>query len=706
MALFKISKGLSSKIPALNNQNTQDGWCWFTTDDGLFHIDFESNGVLQRKTLNANDAKTLTGASLKQELNNKADEIPSSAIVSTQIGRLETLIGQNSEEIDTKMDKENPKGTGTFNFNTSYATGTNAVAFGGHAEGSNSFAFGSQSRATGSYSFACGYNTKATGNYSYCGGRNNEASGVDSHAEGLSTLASGQGAHSEGLNTTASQHGAHAEGNHTTASGTYSHAEGNTTTASGQNSHSSGFGTTARTKSQFVIGEFNLLDSNTSSHLRGDYVFIIGKGTADDARSNAMTVDWSGNIHGANRLSHGEGHTVSADGAYAGGSGNTARGVASHAEGVGTTASAIASHSEGDNTNASGVASHAEGSQTFAIGGYSHTEGSGSRAEALYSHAEGKNTTVSSTGNSAHAEGDSTTASGNSSHAEGYSTTASGSASHSEGQSTTASGNYSHAEGGATTASGMYAHAEGISTIASGYYSHAEGRKSEAQALYSHAEGDNTIASGNGAHSGGCETTASADYAFAHGSYLIAEKANQVVFGQFNENNTTDIFQIGYGSSDTARKNVFAIDTEGDVQISKSLNIGGLSDDTGEAHTLFVSGPAYLLSGADTHESYTPTKDTHLVPKKYVQDNLPTLSHKYIVAEESQGAFDFSTQGITSLENYCLVYYDGLLLIEGIHYTISTNKTSVILLDWMANAGHVIQVVSSAPINPDNSLFN
>jgi hypothetical protein len=164
----------------------------------------------------------------------------------------------------------------------------------------------------------------------------------------------------------------------------------------------------------------------------------------------------------------------------------------------------------------------------------------------------------------------------------------------------------------------MYAHAEGISTIASGYYSHAEGRKSEAQALYSHAEGDSTIASGNGAHSGGCETTASADYAFAHGSYLIAEKANQVVFGQFNKNNTTDIFQIGYGSSDTARKNVFAIDTEGDAQISKSLNIGGLSDDTGEAHTLFVSGPAYLLSGADTHESYTPTKDTHLVPKKYV----------------------------------------------------------------------------------------
>ena len=630
MALFKISKGLSSNLSKQKIEH--DGWCWFTTDDQMFHIDYLNNGVLKRAPLNANDAKTLTGASLKQELNNKADEIPSSAVVSTQIGRLETLIGQNSEEIDTKMDKENPAGSGTFNFNTSYATGTNAVAFGGRAEGSNSFAFGDQSQATGDYSFAYGFNAKATGDYSYCEGRGNEASGEDSHAEGFGTLASAQGAHSEGRSTTASENGSHAEGSNTIASGVDSHAEGNATTASGWNSHTSGFGTTARTKSQFVIGEFNLLDSKVSAHLRGDYVFIIGKGTADNARSNAMTVDWSGNVNIANQLIHGKNHTITAaaEGIYAGGSGNTVSGSFAHAEGQGTTAS---------------------------------------------------NTTA---------------------HTEGTSTTASGAASHSEGQSTTASGNYSHAEGGATTASGMYAHAEGVYTIASGYYSHAEGRKSEAQALYSHAEGDNTIASGNGAHSGGCETTASADYAFAHGSYLIAEKANQVVFGQFNENNTTDIFQIGYGSSDTARKNIFSIDTDGDAKIEKSLNIGGLEDTSGVAHTLYVSGPSYFLAGIDTDPNYSPSKDTELVPKKYVTDNLPVLSHKYIVAQEAQISFDFASQGITSLENYYLVFYDGLLLIEGIHYTLSTSKTAVMLSDWSANADHIVHVVGFAPTNPSN----
>jgi hypothetical protein len=44
MSLFKISKGLSSK---LSSQTKRDGWCWFTTDDRMFHIDFEdANGNL------------------------------------------------------------------------------------------------------------------------------------------------------------------------------------------------------------------------------------------------------------------------------------------------------------------------------------------------------------------------------------------------------------------------------------------------------------------------------------------------------------------------------------------------------------------------------------------------------------------------------------------------------------------------------------
>jgi hypothetical protein len=49
-----------------------------------------------------------------------------------------------------------------------------------------------------------------------------------------------------------------------------------------------------------VSGQYNVLDDNPvdTSHGNGarKYIFIIGNGTADDARSNAITVDWDGNL--------------------------------------------------------------------------------------------------------------------------------------------------------------------------------------------------------------------------------------------------------------------------------------------------------------------------------------------------------------------------------------------------------------------------
>lgn len=703
MALFKILKGLKNNLPSTK----KDGYCYFTTDDQMFYIDYlDNNNVLQRKPLNANDAITLLGKGVVESLTNDTDNLPTASAVYLETSKLQTAV-------DTKMDKNNPVGTGTFNFNTSGATGSNAVAFGGHAEGSNSFAFGNQSRATGDYSFACGYNAKATENYSYCGGRNNEASGSDSHAEGLSTLASGQGAHSEGIGTTASGQGSHAEGNDTVASGVYSHAEGSNTIASGFNSHTSGFGTTAKTKSQFVIGEFNLFDSKTNQSSRGDYVFIIGKGTADDARSNAMTVDWSGNIHGANRLSHGAGHTVSADGAYAGGSSNTASGAYSHAEGAGTTASGTNSHSEGNTTSASGTSSHAEGEQTEATAFCAHAEGNGTVAQGNQSHAEGNGTTASgisshvegegtsATKQASHAEGSNTTADGLYSHAEGRSTNASNTASHAEGQSTEASGDSSHAEGVGTIASNLGSHAEGHSTNASGEASHAEGRSTGSSGNYSHAEGNSTTSFGESSHAGGENSVATGKTSFVHGYFLRAQGENQAIFGKFNSSNATDIFQIGGGNSDTDRFNAFSITSLGDAKIKSSLNIGGAEDTTGRANLLYVSGDSYIEGGVRAGSNYYPTENKDLVTKDYVVNNLPQLTHVYVSATtEGQASFDFSDK-ISSLENFYLVYFNGLLLIEDIHYTV--NGAVVNLLDWTARANDICHVVGLMPLNPDTN---
>ena len=78
MALFKVSKGIKANLPSTKTE----GYCWYTTDDSLFYIDYkDENGTLQRKALNAKDAETLTGASLSTILNSSDVEIPTSKAV-------------------------------------------------------------------------------------------------------------------------------------------------------------------------------------------------------------------------------------------------------------------------------------------------------------------------------------------------------------------------------------------------------------------------------------------------------------------------------------------------------------------------------------------------------------------------------------------------------------------------------------------------
>ena len=61
----------------------------------------------------------------------------------------------------------------------------------------------------------------------------------------------------------------------------------------------------AERKSQVAIGEYNVLDTGgTGTNTRGDYAFIIGNGTSSSARSNALTVDWEGNVNIPNGASY------------------------------------------------------------------------------------------------------------------------------------------------------------------------------------------------------------------------------------------------------------------------------------------------------------------------------------------------------------------------------------------------------------------
>lgn len=134
----------------------------------------------------------------------------------------------------------------------------------------------------------------------------NSAYGDASHAEGLGTAANGIASHAEGKGTIADAHYSHAEGNSCIANASNSHAEGNSTVANGSNSHAEGFGTIANRSSQHVFGEYNVEETG-DAYSKGAFVEIVGNGTANVSRSNARTLDWSGNESLAGTLTLGKG---------------------------------------------------------------------------------------------------------------------------------------------------------------------------------------------------------------------------------------------------------------------------------------------------------------------------------------------------------------------------------------------------------------
>ena len=177
---------------------------------------------------------------------------------------------------------------GSGNYSTIESLGVDASGFASHAEG-NSYAGGYCSHGEG-------LNTVASGDASHVEGRTSIASGTNSHAEGLRTEASGQTSHAEGQRTQATGSRAHSEGSGCIASGVISHSEGQSTVASGNMSHSEGDYTIANHRTQHVFGAYNIADPSTeAANVRGNYVEIVGNGTAENARSNARTLDWNGN---------------------------------------------------------------------------------------------------------------------------------------------------------------------------------------------------------------------------------------------------------------------------------------------------------------------------------------------------------------------------------------------------------------------------
>lgn len=140
--------------------------------------------------------------------------------------------------------------------------------------------------------------------------KNNVASAYYSHAEGYKTTANAPYSHAEGSNTVASNLSCHAEGSGTTASGNCSHAENMGCIASGSNSHAEGYHTIARGEHSHASGSHTIAEMEVFALGRynkkaEDVALVVGNGWGNDSheyRSDALTLDYSGNLHISGKL--------------------------------------------------------------------------------------------------------------------------------------------------------------------------------------------------------------------------------------------------------------------------------------------------------------------------------------------------------------------------------------------------------------------
>lgn len=192
-----------------------------------------------------------------------------------------TLAQANEHTNNTfnSLNIKNGEGQNSLAQKDSSATGQSAVALGtGTASGTMSLSMGFDSVASASGAIAIGINTKAEGEYSVALGHNTTASGFGSFAEGEGGIASASYTHAEGYQTQAVGNSSHAEGSSTYAQGTYSHAEGLEVIANGNCEHAQ--------------GKYNIIQSGENANRYAD---VVGNGISASARSNAYTLDWSGN---------------------------------------------------------------------------------------------------------------------------------------------------------------------------------------------------------------------------------------------------------------------------------------------------------------------------------------------------------------------------------------------------------------------------
>jgi hypothetical protein len=266
-------------------------------------------------------------------------------------------------EYSTAIGYETVADTNSFAFGTgTKALGFNSFAFGSvaidslgvevgegtKATGDYSFAFGLGSTASATGAFVLGTQCNATGNFSASLGYLSDATGWSSTAMGSRNLASGDFSIAIGLNNDATQDAAVAFGVNNVSQGIQSLTAGNGNVASGVSSVAIGSGNDAIGNASFAGGSYNTCSNeaatafgtlNTSS---GSNSFAIGYDT-QATNNGAFSSGASTQANGLNSFAIGETTKAENQGAFAAGYGTNATGRYSMVFGFNTTATPYAS---------------------------------------------------------------------------------------------------------------------------------------------------------------------------------------------------------------------------------------------------------------------------------------------------------------------------------------------------------------------------
>ena len=355
----------------------------------------------------------------------------------------------------------------------------------------------------------------AIGNGSHVEGKNNIAEGINSHVEGSANAASGENAHAEGISTIASGDTSHSEGRFTKALGGYSHAEGDYAIAMGDTSHAEGYETNAAGMYSHVEGKGSIALGN-ATHVEGLHRQAMN--FTDDVTIGATEIFILASEDYSVNLDYYKnclikGGGVSIDVISAEYAYNTKFTESNENKRIKLTLKEALPK----------ACTRAEQTADNQKDGYFSTQD-------YQIHNKG---TIENYGG------------------------------HAEGSYTMVYEDSGHAEGKLSIAKGKISHAEGYRTIAGGQTSHAEGNECTASGLNSHAEGQGTTANGTDSHTSG--------------TYTTAENNSEFACGKYNKFNVNQIFSIGVGTGDNARKNALYITTDGVIGGDSQLTNGGTS---------------------------------------------------------------------------------------------------------------------------------